>query len=695
MKQLLLLGALVASPMMAQQVELQAPTTAMQQTVTSINIASAQLEQGKVVAEIASGKTGKIELVMTEDGRLCKRLTRYDNTFSLNRHNAPAQLSAAASLYQDFSSWDGATLNWIPADWSEINSQDTIVAAHASTYSWACDKNSTGFLAKPVKGDWQCSIYFGSSQTAEGVPVYAEQDEWLISPAFTPAEGEKLRYALSFTPFWMLNSNYIDWDTFEFTQRERTASVQTYLKEGDGEWTLIYDPYEDYKDKTMDELMDDGLNNAWRTYTFDMTQYVGKSIQIAFRYVGTNGENWSLDYASCAVPSPVASYVRPGGAYLFGFSDDYSALSVSGQSLLLVPGDTDITWTNTSNEDAETFLWSYDYTDEEPATSTDVDLTVNYPTSPDKEYDWYALPSLEAKAAGAASNTYAAPFYCLQAGGYAHYTFSGNTEETLYGVGNYNIANKFSCLGYDAETPLYGISEKTDTAWTKIMGADVQLTAIGNYFEKPETEYLLHGINVLCGTSEELAADAELTLVLRKVSNGRLSTDTMAVSICTGADAKLAQSSSGTYYYSLPFTFTVSDNGFDTETDLTISDAFIAFIELKTAQNISSIRFWHSYYPDELEEANGYFMLNKVATGKQSLYSLAALQTSLGQCYSSFLFNLDMTYPDKTAENIEAISNNSCETVRCYNLAGQQVGNNAKGFVIEQSSNGIAKKFTK
>lgn len=675
MKHFLLLMTAALAVSASAQVKQTAPQKAVSSEFITTSPTIKAPQATAVLQTLKSGAMGQLQLVRTADGRVAKQIvTSAGKTYlSVPRAKAPA---AQGNLNENFGGWDGVTTNWIPEDWSEINSEDSIVMTYPGSFTWAVDNNSTGFLAKPVNGDYICSIYFAIDYETY---AYGHQDEWLISPMVTIEQGQQLEVSLSYAPIFMYDlTEWVDWNTLEFLDHVRTASVQVMIREaGAEEWTMIQDYYDLYSDMSFAELLDSGTDNGWRTYKYPLDAYAGKDVQVAFRYEGVNGDSWAIDYVSIDQPRPEACYQRPQGAFYWGYSDEYSSLQSGGKGFMLMPGDIDVTWTNTSNDDANFFTWTYfDPVTDEILTSNERDLTLNYPMNPES-YNWYNIPELAAYASeGASPANYSWYGYALQAGGYAHYTFSGDTEESLYGVGNYDPQNMFSSLSFATQTPLWGISEGTNAGWSSLLNKEVELTAIGNYFEKPLVPYTLKGVHILSGGA--VPADAELTISVKKVIGGYLA-DEIATATCHGSDVMAVMEG----YLSLPFQL---DN-------IEIDEAILVMLDLKGATGIDLLTPWHSYYADPQGETNGYFTLD--VNGQEELHALNYIQSSNGPCYCSFLFNLDMSYP--TAESVvalEAIDQNEVGSTECFNMAGQRISAQ-HGFCIERQANGLVRKVMK
>lgn len=672
MKQaLLLMSAALAFSASAEVMETQQLNVLPSQYLNS-RIMKAQ--QPTVIKTLKSGAKADLQLVRTANGCFSKQIVRKDNGVKPLAVNRPSQAPAAlGSLNEDFGSWDGETFNWIPEGWSEINSDDPTVLENINSYTWHVEEGG-GFMPNPTTGNL-CGIYYALNlDTYVGVP----QDEWLITPAISVEEGQQLQVSLSYTPFFMFNTNLIDWDTYEFTSVECAASVKLMVREaGTEEWTLVEDYFDAWKDHSVLDLFDDGLDSDWRKYTYDLEEYAGKDIELAFRYNGCDGENWGIDYVVCDQPRPEAAYLRPQGAFYWGFSNEYSRISGDGKQLILLPGDTEITWENVSNEEATIFEWTYfDPETDEIMTSDDYDLTLTYPMLPESD-NWYNIPELAAYAReGANPSNFTMNLYCLQAGGTPTYTFSSGTTG-VYTASNCDYDNGMTSLSFAQDTPVFGISAGTNAGWNSLLGQGTELTAVGNYFERPLVPYQLCGVTVFAGGSFD--ADAEISLTVYEVIGGYLS-DAIATATCTGADII---ATNGTFL-ALPFSFD----------EITVNQALLVMMDVKNATGFTTLTPWHTYYPAAQDETNGYFMVS--ANGQEQLHGLNYIENENGPLYCSFYFNLNMSYPTAVVDDpvaLESIQHTAASEL--FNVAGQRINGQQNGLVIERAANGQVRKMMK
>ncbi len=640
-------ASLWAQPSVQQRSAAEAGNLFSNQEAVAPSAAVEQAQASKsLVKSLANGS--KIVYSRNSNGTVAKQLVKplaSQNVTSLQASKQTAAKAGAAkasssnyTLLESFEYWNGTDDDWIPTNWSRVVSADTL-----KTYNGNCTWHVSGatlFGPSPAAGMYM-AVVNAAIQYDDSYQVHAyPQDEWLISPEFTPKANEKLIFTAGYSPFFLFDvTNGVDWSTMSFTKKQVSATLQVLVKADGGEWKKVFDIYDSYKDYTFQELFNDFTDVANYTHTVSLADYTGKKVQVAFRYVGSDGNVISVDLVKVAVPHPTSAYTRPEGAFYFGFSDDYRFVSDSKQrSLMLIPAYVDQSWTNESNGESESFTWKYDKQDGSSTTSDVPDLTVNYKRNYNSQYNWFNVPTLTASAEGAADSTYQWNGLAIQAGGEALYTGSdGNT--VYYGVGNYDINNKFYALTSGGKG-LYGYCDGIDDVWTSLFGvAKAHVYALGNLFEKPATPYRLKKVSVQ-GTGS-FKDEAELHAYVIRVKNGSLA-DTIATAKCKGSEVVTTTISSQPYV-SIPFTFVDAQGN---ASPVLIDDEIIVVMDNFDNSNTTQFTAYQSG-PDPFKETNGYFFVSRTDTAgnvTNALHSLAVLSTSAGKCYSSFLFNLYADY---------------------------------------------------
>lgn len=591
----------------------------------------------QVVASQKLKNGSAVQYVKASDGTIQKRLVMNDNKLRVSSKASKKFISTKAatapSFFEGFEGWDGETRDWIPANWQDVSKVGTLPGVEGEmNLTWSANDGAFGV---PPEGNYYCRVQVSTPGAAEdGTPIPAvQQDEWLITPAITVGADENLSFYLSYHPGWTL----LDMNTFEFTGQNNILEVLISDNNGTN-WTKVWDCLADAKSYTEDELMNDlfTMSDGVVIYVpIKMKEYEGKSVQIAFRYVGIDGESMCIDAVKMGVPSPEAYYLPPYGYFNNGLSMDYSS---STGSWLLGAAYTDSEWFNASNNDSESFAWTFSDPDNDynSAVTNDVNLIVNYP------YAQVDAPLLTASAPGAADGSYiwhdGKGF--IQTGGNNEITFTGDTEPTVLGACNYDLTKKFMSL--TVSEGKYAFGTGSNEWWAGLYGADAaNLKSIANYFEQPEHPYFVTTMWVSCDVLAE--PDAEFKLTVHRVVDGSVK-DIIAESTCTGAD--IVKANDG--YYSIPFTFTVKDpvTGLESDTYLDIEDAILVELSGFQSPKVSMFSPFMQSGANDDGTCWSYYFIETTSKGETatSLESTSGLRTSEGPLNSAFLFNMDATY---------------------------------------------------
>lgn len=553
---------------------------------------------------------------------------------------AAAKVPSAGSctFFESFEDWDGTTENWIPTTWSENNSSEEIVAMENGKFTWQVLKTGDNqLLPAAVDGEKFAAIYF-AQQKVDGKRVDYNQDEWLISPAITPADGDVLTFSLGFNPFYLLNANNIDWNAMEYTKREPATTLQVLIKQSDAEeWTLLKDVYDDYKDLDFTTLFKDYNENVFREQEIDISGYAGKSVQIAFRFVGIYGNTMELDAVKVAAPSMTVLYRRPQGAFYVGYSQQYDISDGNnGDRVMLAPAYTDITWKNLCSANASSFEWTYSdaANDGKTFVSSDADLTMNHP------HGVYDIPQLKAATASGDNGTYKYDDGMLQLGG----TVKSSGSDVQYGMCNYNPNLGFTIWGDNSGNPIFGYHSTVDTYWSGVFGVPAHVFGIGDFVEKPLRPYVVSTVWV--SALGEVADDAQLSLTIYKLSEQGLITSTaVATGQCTGADiVKTAYGS--TELLSIPFAMTPAE-GYGSDGYVVINDAVAMVISGFDNEKVTSLGILQTKNNDPIGESNGFFRFSYEYYGNTYSYdyNLNVFSSDEETYNGSFLFNTDAAYP--------------------------------------------------
>ena len=518
------------------------------------------------------------------------------------------------TFYESFEAYnDTSNHNWIPNNWTELNKTGNIYKVGSTNLTWAV-RDIGGEATDGKNIAWM--NYDNNS---------VSRDEWIVSPAFTPVAADYFSFDLYYAPFWMYFDavQYNNDGTQKFNFSKPTITMQVMISTDDGaNWTKIWDAHNNvgkYTEKTIYDYQ----NGAWNTFVLPISDYVGKSVKIAFRYVGKNGDSMGLDNIGVRQLKPEAKYGRPTGYFFLGMTPDYG--NANADLMLGAPSQTDL-WKNNSNQDAQSFEWTFeDPTNEKVTiTSTDVFPTMSYPVG------YYGVPSMKA-IAGAYQNTYK---WGTAAGG-AYFMIGGN--------GAFDWGTLGAC-NYDLNE---GIGNYTFTNGDYIFGTNPARTieSVANYFEKPKHTYLLDSLWINLGALSAPAGTV-FKLNIRKIDENGGYTTILAKATCTIESVKEVKPG----YFTMIFkNFITYDPVLELEVRndyIEISDAIL--VELAGFNKTGIVLSAFAQGITDGIESNAYVFYNQYSSGKR--YLLSANDYFGGS--TSLLFNLASTYayliPDAT-----------------------------------------------
>lgn len=553
---------------------------------------------------------------------------------------APAKAEAAdgIALQEGFEAFDG-TDGWQPEGWATQSLGDPIVSE--SPQSWFVT-SALMYSPAPV-GNYYEAIFFNA----------AAKDEWLITPAVTLTETPVLYFKGYIDPIFLFNLNNVDWDTFEFTSVEPAANVQILVKPtGASEWTVVRDFFEQFKDYTLEELFNYGYDSENLTsYTIDLAEYASQEVQIAFRYVGTDGNSVMLDDIMLSNPQLEAKYTFPFNSQFFGLNTDFSALSLS---MPLLPVNEELVWYNYCEEDGVTSTWQYhDWATNEILTTNDFDLTATY--FPDYTSDFtcrnncYDSPILTLSKPGAADGSYRR-FQYFQAGGRAEWSIQGTVE--TFGVMPFDyLTEGFDIFVADndmeAGIPIYGYSKDVDQFWTDYTfqgqeeeGEGVKLTSIMNCFVPSQNPIVFSNAWVLA--KGQIGADAVFTLDVCFTDDEGALKEPMAAATCRGTDMIMMEGGMQNFY-AIPFTF-------DQPVVISAADTDLYLVRLSGFNDPDNVTYFAPYQSvEDNPDGLGLGWLQKeISMGGDTRTSLSSTAYYTG--LQSFAIGLDAFYPWLFAE---------------------------------------------
>ena len=648
----LLIATCMASAMTmtagAEQVAMQASTTKIQsissRVKSNINVKTMDC---RVIESKQIAKSMTIQKVQIAKGITTKRLVgknMVSNTISpfiaKSKTSLKGETSEAMTLNESFEDWPGDDYGWLPEGWTK-DSKAEVESEYIT--DWFINSNASG-MYPAFDGYYAAGINYDT----------AYKDEWLITPVVDVPAYPNLYYKAYVYPIFLFDLSYVDWDTFEFTEKKVAANLQVLVRaEGDEEWTVVKDYYEDYKDYTLLELYDIYPLELSKEQ-IDLSAFVGKRIQIAFRYYGTDGNSMIIDAVSVSNPALEASYSWPLGTLFYGLNHDFSALTLS---MPVEPVNVPLTWYNTTEDYTASFTWNYQNAASDEVTSNDTDLTETY--RPDYTDDFtsrnncFAAPTLVATAEGAVPGEFTSYDY-FQCGGKAEWSLSGTITQFGMSVFDTNTEGlDIAVVDKDMESsiPVFGYSPDVDQYWTDYTfqgdegeGDGVKLTGILNYYFTQEAPIVISGAWV---HAKGLIGDnAEFTLDIIPIDDNGEMTSTIATAKVKGSDLIMTEGGTKNYYV-LPFTF-------EAPVVLSQMDCFSYVVRLSGFNDPENVE-WFAPYQSVFDNADGYALgwIEKAITfNGETGSSISPIYNYTGGL-QTFSIMLDAAYPWLDAENTE------------------------------------------
>lgn len=461
--------------------------------------------QASAVTSVKAEKIvgGKALQIKDAEGRTMKKIanrtsvSRTINPLKVTKSPAKAgELNGSDILFESFEGWDGETVTWVPDGWTVES-----FGSPENEYYHKWYPTEPGIYSPDVTdGKYYYGIIFSSN----------DQDEWLISPEVTMTEPMSLSFDMNVDPLWFYNLDNFDFDTYEFVgEPEVIFDIKVNIRETGGEWTTLLSFADMFKDMSGMDML---LYNQYQQllpYSISLADYVGKTFQIAFQYVGADGQSYFIDNIRIGYPKLEAPvYLMPYCTQYWGFTREFEGLNIGVAAL---PVFTDLTWSSYdyfTDIDGATYTWEYnDPADTDNWLTADGDeLTTSYGTDYTNEFttntNLYYLPKLTLSAPEATAATYQNPAAFMQMGGRP--VFTANTENgpkqlemglvpfnrAVEDLGTFTYTPDFG----EAAIPIFGYNNKVDGFWTDYTfggqneeDEGVKLTKIMNFIYSSES----------------------------------------------------------------------------------------------------------------------------------------------------------------------------------------------------------------
>ena len=545
---------------------------------------------------------------------------------------------------------------------------------------WSVESKAT--VASPwglVNND-ELADAFGSLQAPDGYQIAFLQynadalDEWLISPAVTVAQDDQLSFWMYTGVAYFNSLKNVDFDTYEYTSDPvRIGDIEIYAREGEGEWTKIWSMMDSYAGASFLELS----NAEIGTKTVSLAAYVGKTVQFAFRYWGTDCDSAMLDAVKIGKPSLEGVSILEPFEMLYWGCDRSTDWYIFNTPLALAPVEGPLTWTNFSDYvEGATYTWTYDDPETfESVTAEDGDdgLTVTYhPDFYDEETcrnNIYSAPVLTGIAPGASPASDTRGYSFLQAGGKAEFPvtdLTGASYMAEYGLLPYvwNLEGA-TVLQIDDETigdpaiPVFGHNANTDKYWlnytydgeTPKEGDEVKLTGYLNFIYAPSSPLVVTGVHTLALGQISAAAKFRCDFYVLN-DDGTIDDANIFATAYSEGDKVMVDEGTTNDFLTICFDFdepVILDN--------VKGSAYVVKISGFNSSEVTYFAPVQSDIPDPNGMCFGYVekWLNITGFDPCSSYMpIANVDGKHGPCYNAFCINLEGYYPFMVCDQTEA-----------------------------------------
>lgn len=200
-------------------------------------------------------------------------------------------------FFESFESWNGTDVDWLPEEWSEIVSDEKFPEINDGVFTWHVGTQS-GTTPFAIDGVNYAVVYYAYEKDADGNTIDLPQDEWLIMPSFEVQDGDRLKFSLGYSPMFLfdMNNENVDWGAMDFVVRKPSTTLKVCVREGtEGEWTEIFDVYDEWEETPFDDLFNKYMGSEFRRYELDLSDFSGKNVDVAFRFVGKYGNTMEID----------------------------------------------------------------------------------------------------------------------------------------------------------------------------------------------------------------------------------------------------------------------------------------------------------------------------------------------------------------------------------------------------------------
>lgn len=554
---------------------------------------------------------------------------------------------AGASFFESFEGTDMTEMGWTLESTGEFKDETT---------PWAPESEGLSMLGiTPPDGSSVAMINYNSN------PV----EEWLISPEITVGTDELLSFWSFISPAFFNSMDNINWDSMSYDgDPVRIGDLDICVRENGGEWTKLLSVMDTYAGKSFSEL----LSIAEGTFSVSLADYEGKTIQVAFKYWGTDCNSLAIDAVTVAKPSLEGVIAMEPLEMLYWGCDRTATWGALNLTLAQAPVMAELTWQNyTDFIEGATYSWSYhDPATNDMAVSSEETLVATY--QPDFTSDFtrrnnlYYAPSLIGSAPGASDGTYTRGYDYFQAGGKPEFEVNGTDGGKVlmnFGLmpyplnidGNTVLTIDDSTIG-DPAIPVFGHNANTDKYWLNYTlngeepseSDDVRLNGYLNFVYAPGKPLVVTGTHALA--LGQISEGVNFRCDIYKLAEDFSIDDSniIATAYCPFSQVQIAEQG----------TNDLLNIVFDFDTPVILDNekapAYVVKISGFNCDAVSYFAPVQSDLPDPVGLCYGYveklMNINGYTEGyTQSFSPIAYVEGPHGDCYNAFAINLDGYYP--------------------------------------------------
>lgn len=442
-------------------------------------------------------------------------------------------------FFESWEGWDGQSIGWIPTSWTRFTKLTDYISQETGVCpTWMGIETDGYYLPYATHGDNILMCMYGEEVIGSDghtviLPV-PDQNEWMVSPTISNIqETNYLSFDLAFAPLYThLFPNPDDEDNPDIDLNRIAYEMEVLIttntrsaSDNEANYTSVF-KLSDIADEIIDKTdLEDSkavaslMVMSWSHFKIALKEYAGKNIRVALRYKGKMGGAILVDAVRVSDMLPTAMFNRPDGSFYMGFSSD-ARLSYSKN--VLMPAYTPARWRNFSNDDAESFLWTYEVNGES-GTSTDVTLVM--PSVNPGSIKW---PTLQANSGFRAdeynggcdvnvnNSIQHSDNGTAKVGGNSLITYTDGSQLN-FSVGNFD-PTKLYWLGEISQTGgAYAFGTGSGSFWGQM--TDYQFNAvngIANVYEAPAAPYIFNTVTMPLGDLFNIGANIVCTVYKAK-----------------------------------------------------------------------------------------------------------------------------------------------------------------------------------